>query len=318
MTITRHESTELALADDQHGFTERQVAALAHIGVESAGQGDLEVFFHVCKRSGLDPFARQIHMIGRNQREVDENGNWRTVVKQTIQTGIDGFRLIGRRAAAQSGHKIAMSDVEWCHENGDWRPVWRTSWGLPVAARVTIYRDGEPFPATALFDEYKQVKSSGDLTRMWATRPAGQLGKCAEALAWRKAFPQDLAGIYVDEEMGQADNPERVTQQARSIDDDLQTSGPEPAPAAPETGPVERPRDSGPESPPLLNTSSRLAKAMYAAIRDAGIAEGDRLTFVAEVIGRDIGSTKEMTEDEAQKVLDHLPQEAEVGKGDQS
>jgi len=57
---------------------------------------------------------------------------------------------------------------------------------------------------------------------------------------------------------------------------------------------------------PLLNTSSKLAKAMYASINEAGIQEAERIDWVSHVIGRDIDSTKEMTEDEARTVLAHL------------
>ena len=78
-----------------------------------------------------------------------------------------------------------------------------------MGARITITRGGEPFTAVALFDEYKQTKRDGNLTQMWAQRPAGQIAKCAEALAWRMAFPQDLSNLYADDEMGQADNGER-------------------------------------------------------------------------------------------------------------
>jgi phage recombination protein Bet len=207
VTYTPPSQTALTIADDQHQFTDAQTQALTHIGVENASQGDLAVFFHVVKRTGLDPFARQIYMIGRQSSEKDANGNWVKVTKQTIQTGIDGYRLIGRRAAARTGETISVEAPEWCRDTGAWVPVWSAAWGLPLAARVTIRRDGQPFTAVANFDEYKQTKRDGSLNAMWTQRPAGQIAKCAEAAAWRMAFPQDLADIYTDDEMGQADNP---------------------------------------------------------------------------------------------------------------
>lgn len=198
-------NTTLAIAEAQTAFTGQQVAMLEHIGVDGAGDNDLNVFFHQCKRTGLDPFTRQIYMIGR-QVSKQVNGQWIKETKQTIQTGIDGYRLIGRRAADRTGHTIKVHPPQWAHQDGSWRDVWIMAWGLPVAARVTIERAGETFTATALFDEYKQTKYGGGLTSMWEKRPAGQIAKCAEAFAWRMAFPQDLSGIYTDDEMGQADN----------------------------------------------------------------------------------------------------------------
>lgn len=196
-------STDLMIGETQTAFTPQQTAMLQHVGVEGANEADLNVFFHQCKRTGLDPFARQIYMIGRpsKNRKTDR---WET--KQTIQTGIDGYRLIGRRAADRAGDSIKIHPPQWAHPDGGWRDVWIREWGNPVGARLTIERGGEPFTATALFDEYKQTKRDGGLTSMWAQRPAGQIAKCAEAAAWRMAFPQDLSGIYTDAEMGQADN----------------------------------------------------------------------------------------------------------------
>lgn len=54
-----------------------------------------------------------------------------------------------------------------------------------------------------------------------------------------------------------------------------------------------------------LDTSSKLAKAMFAGINAAGV--GDPKAFMSEVVGRTITSSKELTEDEARRVLDHLP-----------
>lgn len=198
--------TALVIAPDQREFTPNQVATLQHIGVAGATDSDLHVFFHQCQRTGLDPFTRQIYMIGRPSSRL-VNGQWIKEIKQTIQTGIDGYRLIGRRAADRAKESISVKPPVWAHPDGGWRDVWLPAWGMPVAAKVTILRGAQEFTGVALFDEYKQTKRDGGLTQMWSQRPAGQIAKCAESLAWRMGFPQDLAGIYTDEEMGQADNP---------------------------------------------------------------------------------------------------------------
>lgn len=306
--IEIHQGGSLALSDEQSFWNEKQIAALRHMGVENASEGDLTVFHHVCTRTGLDPFARQIYMIGRWSREG---------TKYTIQTGIDGFRLIGRRAADRAGHSVSVSAPEWAHEDGSWRPVWVAAWGRPVAARVTIKRAGEPFVAVALFDEYKQTKRDGDLTQMWSQRPAGQIAKCAEALAWRMAFPQDLSGIYADEEMGQADRNEAqvqpATTSATAADRMAAALGTAPARETPEGGTRPNP---APGEPAALNVRSALAKRMFAAMNEQGITErDDRLAYVSSVVGRQVASSGEMTEADAHDViaaLAALPVDAEV------
>src|SRR5690606_39764911 len=63
----------------------------------------------------------------------------------------------------------------------------------PAAAKVVVVRDGNRYPAVALFSEYAATKRDGTLTGMWLSKPALMLAKCAEALALRKAFPLDLS-----------------------------------------------------------------------------------------------------------------------------
>ena len=267
----RTHGTNLTIRDDQTGWDEKQVAALRHLGLEKASPADLAVFFHVVKRSGLDPFARQIYMIQRG-------GKW------VIQTGIDGFRLIGRRAANRAGHKVAVHAPQWAHPEGGWRDVWSTAWGMPLAARVTIDRDGDPFTAVAMFDEYRQTKSDGSLVSMWANRPAGQIAKCAEALAWRMAFPQDLAGVYADEEMQQADNP-TVGRQARVTVESLRA---EPVEAVDAEVVEDEPLDLAP---------------MWEAIAAAGIPKGERAEFIAQFLGREITGPTDLSVEDVAAVI---------------
>lgn len=184
-------TTAIAIRQDQVTFDDLQTKALAHLGVQTANKADVAVFFHVCKSTGLDPFARQIFMIERQG-------------KQTIQVGIDGFRLIAQRTTERTHGTLGYGETEWCDADGNWADVWLSK-EPPSAARVTVKRNGQDFPAVALWSEYAATKRDGNLTAMWRDRPAGQLAKCAEALALRKAFPQDLSGIYTGDEMAHTD-----------------------------------------------------------------------------------------------------------------
>lgn len=184
-------NTELTIKEDQTGFDAKQVAALHQLGMKDAQPADLAVFFHQCQRTGLDPFARQIYMIERWTKDGP---------KQTIQTGIDGFRLIARRATDRNRGTLSISQPYFAGRDGVWRDFWPFD-EPPVAAKVMVKRDGGEFPAVAMFREYAGTTKSGQLTRMWAEKPAVMIGKCAEALALRKAFPLDLSGLYTADEI---------------------------------------------------------------------------------------------------------------------
>jgi hypothetical protein len=111
----------------------------------------------------------------------------------------------------------------------------------------------------------------------------------------RLACPEALYGVaYTPDEMG--DMP--ATQSGGGLGAVLGQGEP------PTVEQVEH--DQQPSESPLLNTGSKLAKAMYATINEAGISEDDRLAEISSIIGHDIGSSKEMTDAEASHVIDVL------------
>lgn len=177
------------------GLTRDQVALLVRTVAKGASMDELGLFFNVAKRAGLDPFTRQIHLVPRQAKQSD--GRYVTV--RTVQVGIDGYRAIAERTKQLAGIDDAIFDDGKAYEPGK-EPA------NPSKATVTVYRmvDGNrvSFTATARWKEYYPGDKIG---YMWKKMPYGQLAKCAEALALRKAFPNDLSGLYIHEEMEQAE-----------------------------------------------------------------------------------------------------------------
>lgn len=136
----------------------------------------LNVFLEAAKRYNLNPIANQIYPQVRQG-------------KLNITTGIDGYRLVADRTGKYAGNDDPVYDNE----------------ESPKVATVTVYKivSGNrcAFTASARWDQYFPGEKQGF---MWKKMPHLMLGKCAEALALRKAFPAELSGIYTAEEMEQA------------------------------------------------------------------------------------------------------------------
>lgn len=185
---------------EQAQWSKERIDLIRRTIARGATEDELALFIEQCKRTGLDPFVRQIYSIRRKQwnsqsRSYDE--------AQVIQVSIDGFRLIADRT-----HKYAgQVGPWWCGTDGEWKEVWLND-ETPAAAKVGVLRHdfNQPMYAIALFKSYVQTNSHGDAISRWKTDPAGMLAKCAEALALRRAFPHELSGLYTTEEMDQADN----------------------------------------------------------------------------------------------------------------
>ena len=185
---TRAVGSALAIRQDQADWTPEQGQALLEMfNLGGAPLPVIRSYFHICQTTWLDPFKRQIHLIERQG-------------KFTPQTSIDGFRIIRDRSGVYDG-----DETFWCGDDGVWTDAWLKP-EPPTAAKFVLYVKGRSKPVTAVarWSEYVQTKSNGDITKMWQRMAAHMLAKVAEALAIRKAFPDDTGGLYTDDEMAQA------------------------------------------------------------------------------------------------------------------
>ncbi|HET9111965.1 MAG TPA: phage recombination protein Bet [Ktedonobacterales bacterium] len=176
-------------------YTTAQLDIIKKTVATDCNDAEFGLFIEVCKSSGLNPFARQIYAIKRSG-------------KLTIQTGIDGYRVMAERSGKYAGQIGPL----WCGEDGAWLDVWLAS-TPPIACKVGILRRdfAEPLWAVARYSAYAQEGSS-----TWKKMPDVMIAKCAEALALRKAFPEQIRGVYTAEEMEQADNPTTAYVEAAS------------------------------------------------------------------------------------------------------
>lgn len=155
-----------------------KIRILKNTVCKGASDEELQLFMHVCVRTGLDPFMKQIHSVPRGGQRL-------------IITGIDGLRLIADRTGRYSPGKEATIVYDATGNN----IVSATAY----IKKMTLDGTWHEVSATAHWSEYNPGSSP-----IWKKMPHVMLAKCAESAALRKAFPAEMSAVYSEEEMHQA------------------------------------------------------------------------------------------------------------------
>lgn len=172
--VPSHEGGAVIITEEQKELVKRTIAP-------DATEAELQLYFYDCSRRGVHPLDKLLHFTKRQG-------------KYTPITSIDLFRM--------------RADSTGVHLGTD-EPLYQGVKGTPdFAAMVKVHKlvagQKATFTGTARWSEYFPGEQQGF---MWKKMPHLMLGKCAEALALRKAFPAQLHGLYVQEEMDQAAAP---------------------------------------------------------------------------------------------------------------
>ena len=154
-------------------WTQEQIKLITDVVAKGATPDELKLFLYRCEKMELDPLKPgQIYFIKYGSRPG------------SIVIGIEGFRSKAARTGKLSGIK---------------RGVLRDANGVCTGAFAEVCRSDWDHPAyeEVLLSEYNTKQST------WNTMPETMIKKVAEAAALRMAFPDDLGGIYIQEEKDQ-------------------------------------------------------------------------------------------------------------------
>jgi phage recombination protein Bet len=241
-----HDAIEKSFGDI--GVTKSAWKALTEAVYPSAKTPDSIIMaLSYCKARKLDPFKRPVHIVPMYDPKGGEDGRGGYV--ETIWPGISELRTTAFRTGQYAGCDETEFGPEKTQIFQGEKDVWKNRQKVgtetiavevtfPEWARVTVHRlVGNHIvkfvgPKVYWIESYASQGKLDVPNSMWAERPIGQIEKCAEAGALRRAFPEELGNMLSAEEMeGRRLVPEALASQpSEALAAVRQSREPPPAP----------------------------------------------------------------------------------------
>ena len=171
-----------------------------------AEDGSIKMVIGYCKASGLDPMQKPVHIVPM----------WDSKLKKMRDVVMPGIGLY-RTQAARGGQYAGVTEPEFgpdIEETLSGVPMIYPAWCKVIVKRALPSGQIVEFAAVERWKEnYATAGKDTDAPNaMWRKRPYGQLAKCAEAQALRKAFPEFGAAPTAEEMEGKSfEEPRDIT-----------------------------------------------------------------------------------------------------------
>lgn len=192
-----------------------------------AAIGSVKMVLGYCKAAGLDPMQKPVHIVPM----WDKNSK---AMRDVIMPGVGLYRT----NAARTGQYAGVTEPDFGPDITE--SIGGTQITFPAWCRVTVKRllgnQVVEFAAKEFWKENYATagKDSAAPNAMWKKRPYGQIAKCAEAQALRKAFPEfgsaptadEMEGREFEQEAQAAPRQERVLEQEFYAKDKFDTNLP--------------------------------------------------------------------------------------------
>lgn len=194
--IQKTQSSALALAeykiDGGQVLTADTVRNYLTSGNSKATDQDVLMFIELCKAQKLNPFVRDAYLVKFGNQPAQ------------IIVGKDVFI---KRASEHPNFNGMKAGIVILDKNGDIKEregALKLKEEELVGGWCEVHLKDKDFPVKSVvsFEEYAQKKNDGTLNSMWSSKGATMIRKVAQSQALREAFPNELRGLYQQEEMG--------------------------------------------------------------------------------------------------------------------
>ncbi len=204
-------------------YTAKQLDLIRRTVGADCSPTEFDLFCEVSRRVGLDPFRRQIYAVVYSKDKPDKR-------RMSIITGIDGYRAVAARnrdyRPAEEAPQIEydpnvksdtnpvgiVSCLVRCWKlapDGQWHPVAGIAYWDEVCPMTERWAYSQEEGKRVPTGEFELDKKSN-----WYKMPRVMVAKVAEAQALRRGWPEDLSGIYTEDEMARSNAQELTASEA--------------------------------------------------------------------------------------------------------